>query len=122
MRLSTSGKERSKGECVRPLGAERFKTHNIQKEEEMGMQTPDGNVGVPVNWPKDAIEELFTYHSPTEAQFQSYLAIREAAKDLARMIDANCPAGPDRTTAIRKIREAVMTANASIATGNVQYR
>ena len=88
----------------------------------MGMQAPDGSVGVPVPAAKDAIEELFTYHQPTEAQKGLYLDIREAGKNLARVIDASCPPGPDRTAAIRKLREAVMTANACIATGNAQYR
>jgi hypothetical protein len=79
-------------------------------------------VGVPVEQPKDAIEELFTYHSPTGNQPELYLAIRNAGKELARVIDKSCPSGPDRTAAIRKVREAVMTANASIATHNAQYR
>jgi hypothetical protein len=90
----------------------------------MAMQGPGGEVGVPIDRPvePDAIETLFTYHAPTEEQKVSYLQIREAAKALARCIDAHCPAGPDRTAAVRKIREAVMVANASIATGNAQYR
>lgn len=88
----------------------------------MAMQGPGGEVGVPVEPPKDAIEELFTYHSPTPEQQLAYLVILEGAKSLARIIDRNCPPGPDRTTAVRKLREAVMTANASIATGNAQYR
>ncbi len=88
----------------------------------MGMQGPGGEVGAPVDPPKDAIEELFTYHKPTPQQEIAYLAIRDGAKQLARIINDCCPAGPDRTTAVRKIREAVMTANASIATGNAQYR
>ena len=88
----------------------------------MAIQGPGGEVGVPVEPPQDAIEQLFTYHSPTEEQSHQYLRIRKAAKDLVRVIDAECPAGPDRTTAVRKVREAVMTANASIATGNAQYR
>jgi len=88
----------------------------------MGMQGPSGDVGVPVERPKDVIEELFTYHKPTDDQAHQYLRIREAAKELVRVIDREVPGGPDRTVAVRKIREAVMTANAAIATGNVQYR
>ena len=88
----------------------------------MAMQGPSGEVGVPVEQPKDAIEELFTYHAPTPEQQLKYLAIREAAKALARVIDQSCPAGPDRTAAVRHVREAVMTANASIATNNAPYR
>lgn len=71
---------------------------------------------------KDVIEELFTYHAPTEEQKGKYLRIRAAGQALARVIDADVPPGPDRTAAVRKVREAVMTANAAIATNNAQYR
>lgn len=72
----------------------------------------------------DAIKTLFTYHQPTPEQIEQYVQIRTAGESLARVIHACCPAGPDRTAAIRKVREAVMTANASIATHNAaaQYR
>jgi hypothetical protein len=70
----------------------------------------------------DPIEELFMYHPPTESQQLKYHSIRETAKDFVRCIQANCPAGPDRTAAIRKVREAVMTANASISTNNAAAR
>lgn len=88
----------------------------------MAMQGPTGEVGVPVDEPTDAIETLFTYHAPTGDQPERYKRIRNAAKALAREIDQSCPAGPDRTTAVRAVREAVMWANASIATNNAQYR
>ena len=72
----------------------------------------------------DAIKTLFTYHPPTPEQVEQYVQIRAAGESLARVIHACCPPGPDRTAAIRKVREAVMTANASIATDNAaaQYR
>jgi len=35
----------------------------------------------------------------------------------AQAILMDTPSGPDQTTAIRKVREAVMTANAAIACG-----
>lgn len=63
----------------------------------------------------DQIEEWFTYHPPRDDQPERYKAIRSAAKDLARVIEANCPGSADRTAALRKLRECVMTANASIA-------
>lgn len=88
----------------------------------MAMQAPSGDVGVSVEPAQDAIERLFTYHKPTDEQAHQYLRIRNAAKNLVRCIDEECPPGPDRTAAVRKIREAVMTANAAIATGNAQYR
>lgn len=88
----------------------------------MAMQAPGGEVDVPVDPASDVIEALFTYHAPTQEQAENYKAIRNAAKMLAFVIHHSCPQGPDRTAAIRKIREAVMTANASIATNNAQYR
>lgn len=88
------------------------------------MQAPDGSVGAPITQPEanDVIDALFTYYRGGPLDEIKYRAIREAAKNLARVIDAQCPPGPDRTTAIRSVREAVMTANASIATNNAQYR
>lgn len=74
-------------------------------------------------YPKnESIETIFTFHPPTEEQKAQYVEIRETAKRLAYLIDATCPGGPSRTTAINKLREAVMWANASIATQNAQYR
>lgn len=65
--------------------------------------------------PGPSIEDLFTYHSPTADQPKRYEDLRHAARHLAYAIDNLCPDGPDKTAAIRKLREAVMTANASIA-------
>lgn len=61
------------------------------------------------------LKEWFTYHAPTEGQPERYAAVRSVAQDLAATIMENCPAGADRRVALRKVREAVMTANASIA-------
>jgi hypothetical protein len=85
------------------------------------MQGPGGQTAVDVPPARDPIEELFTYHKPSPEQEEQYKEIRSAAKALVRVIDRVCPPGPDRTTAVRKIRESVMTANASIATGNAKY-
>lgn len=63
----------------------------------------------------DIVRELFTYHSPNQLQAIAYETVRNAAKHLAEVILANVPHGADRTTAIRKLREAVMTANVGIA-------
>lgn len=60
-------------------------------------------------------EDIFTYHSPRPGQEEKYAAIRAAAKNFAMIILVTCPQCADRTDAIRKVREAVMTANASIA-------
>jgi len=61
------------------------------------------------------LHNWFTYHPPTEEQAGRYGEIREAAMDFALVILTNTPASADQTAAIRKIREAVMTANAAIA-------
>lgn len=61
------------------------------------------------------LENWFTYHSPTPAQQSKYLAIKVTAKIFAQIILENTPPSADQTAAIRKIREAVMTANAAIA-------
>ena len=63
------------------------------------------------------IEDIFTYHSPTPDQLPKYEAIRNQAKVMALTIMENTPSGPDQTVAIRKLREATMTANACIALG-----
>lgn len=64
---------------------------------------------------KEVIEDLFTYHAPKPGQPERYQAIREAAKHLANVIVENTAVGADQSASIRHVREAVMTANASIA-------
>jgi hypothetical protein len=61
------------------------------------------------------LDNWFTYHSPKPNQPASYEAIREAGKLLAIAIRDLTPPSADQTAAIRKVREAVMTANAAIA-------
>lgn len=63
----------------------------------------------------ESLEKWFTYHAPKGDQPARYVAIREAAKNLAKVIFDNVPPSADRTAALRKVREAVMTANAAIA-------
>jgi hypothetical protein len=64
---------------------------------------------------RDQIDDLFSYHAPEPGQPEKYTAIREAAKQFAHVLIANTPQCPDQTVAIRKLRESVMVANASIA-------
>ena len=63
----------------------------------------------------DILNDIFRYHAPTPDQLPKYAAVREAGKHFAKILLMNVPHGPDRSTAIRKIREAVMTANQGIA-------
>lgn len=63
------------------------------------------------------IDNLFTYHAPKGDQQARYVVIRAAARALADIIVDMCPPSADTTAAIRLLREAVMTANQSIACG-----
>jgi hypothetical protein len=60
---------------------------------------------------------LFTYHAPQPGQIKRYERLRVAGRALAEEIVACVPFGADQTAAIRKVREAIMTANAGIACG-----
>lgn len=61
------------------------------------------------------LEHWFSYHPPEPGQPEMYDELRKAAKALAYKVMLCTPEGADQTAAIRKIREAVMTANAAIA-------
>ena len=61
------------------------------------------------------IDNWFTYHSPTPEQLPKYQHLRDEAKALAHTINLLVPECPDKSAAIRKLRECIMTANAAIA-------
>lgn len=61
------------------------------------------------------VDDVFSYHAPSEVQKVQYEAIRSAAGELARVILRATPACADQQAALRKLRECVMTANASVA-------
>ena len=58
---------------------------------------------------------LFTYHPPQDGDQERYVAIREAGLAFARTLVEQTPPSADQTAALRKVREAVFTANAAIA-------
>lgn len=64
---------------------------------------------------EEILAKFFSYQPPTILTLPKYAAINQAAKNFAEVILQNCPPSADRSDAIRKIREARMTANASIA-------
>lgn len=64
---------------------------------------------------KEQLDNWFGYHAPTKEQIVMYAEIREAARILANTINEHCPESADKTASIRLLRQAVMTANASIA-------
>jgi hypothetical protein len=61
------------------------------------------------------LDHVFSYHPPTPELIPAYNDLRAAAKEFADHILRCTPPGADQTAAIRKVREAVMTANAAIA-------
>lgn len=64
-----------------------------------------------------AIDDAFEYHPWNEEQIQAGHGVRAALAKAVKVIVAMVPPGPDRTTAIRKIREARMDANSAITHG-----
>jgi len=66
---------------------------------------------------QEQLNNWFTYHGPVAGQEEKYLFIRNAGKHFAEAIVENAPDCADTTAAVRKVREAVMTANQAIACG-----
>lgn len=66
-------------------------------------------------FPEPDLDNLFTHHPPVGDQVERYETIRAAAKMFAEVLVELVPPSAERTTAIRKIQEATMWANAGIA-------
>ena len=81
------------------------------KNEILNMETEETMIS------QEQLDNWFVYHSPSADQLPKYQAIREAAKVFAATIVANAPDCADTTAAVRKVREATMTANQAIACG-----
>ena len=61
------------------------------------------------------IDNTFTYHAPFGDQPKRYVELREKAKELAELIQQDCPESREKSLAFTKLQECVMFANASIA-------
>jgi hypothetical protein len=61
------------------------------------------------------LAHVFTYHPPHGDQAQRYQAIRNVGLTLATQIEKLCPPSTERSTALARVRESVMWANAAIA-------
>ena len=68
----------------------------------------------------EQLDNWFTYHAPSAEKIDDYAVLRSAAHAFAQQIVMLTPPCADQTAAIRKVREAVMTANAAIACGGTQ--
>lgn len=63
----------------------------------------------------DQLDNWFMYHRPEGNDPEKYEKIRAAGKAFATVIVENTPPSADQTASVRKVREAVMTANAAVA-------
>lgn len=60
------------------------------------------------------ILDSFSYHKPSDGQVDRISNIRTVCKNAALGIIANVKPSADRTAALRKVHEAMMTANKAI--------
>ena len=64
---------------------------------------------------KEQIFNIFTYHAPKDTQIGKYATLRAFARDMADVINDNCPESREKSLAITHLQTAIMFANASIA-------
>jgi hypothetical protein len=61
------------------------------------------------------LDNIYKYHAPKEGQTTKYEAIRAKAKELAKLIETECPASREKSIAFTQLETAIMWANAAIA-------
>jgi hypothetical protein len=59
-------------------------------------------------------ESTFEYLKPTAPQLSAMSELRKAAADYADALNRCLPEGPDKTYAMRKLREVAMWANVAV--------
>lgn len=93
-----------------------------QRDTQKSTLSSDGFGGAPRPMSdEEKVEAIFTYHQPGFIQQQRLETIRETAKHLARVILKNTPPSADQSAALRKLKEATMTANSAIVTQGVSF-
>lgn len=65
----------------------------------------------------EEVADVFDYHKWTDEQVASGKLVREALGKAFQVVIRTVPPCPDRTVALRKIREARMDANSAITHG-----
>lgn len=63
------------------------------------------------------VDDMFEYHDWSEEQTRRGRNVREVLAHAVKAIVATVPPSPDRTVAIRKLREARMDCNSAITHG-----
>jgi hypothetical protein len=61
------------------------------------------------------LDNKFSYHAPKGSQAVRYENIRQAAKELALMLDGLCPQSRELSLAITNLEQCVFWSNAAIA-------
>ncbi len=61
------------------------------------------------------IANIFSYHKPLPGQSDRYERIRAKARELAELLEAECPESREKSTAFTNLQQTVMWANAAIA-------
>ena len=59
-------------------------------------------------------QSTFEYLKPTDDQQRAMQVARDASRDYAELLDRIMPDGPDKTYALRKLREVAMWVNVGI--------
>lgn len=63
----------------------------------------------------ERIQNDFTYHPPSTSQVSVFHEVREEARRFAELLIHNVPPGRELSTALTRLEECVMHANAGIA-------
>ena len=71
--------------------------------------------GKSVLFPVHDLDRNFSYHKPTDGKIVRHQILREAGKELARVVTAKTAPGREQSLALTKIEEAIFWANASVA-------
>lgn len=69
----------------------------------------------PTDAEMEKLNRTYVYHPPKDDQQARYIALRDKARELAKLTLECCPPSDDRSSALRYIAQANMYANASIA-------
>jgi hypothetical protein len=79
------------------------------------MVAPTEGTPLPQLTEEQQLEDMFTYKAPHSGQPQRYENIRKAGLAFAKAIMNLAPKSPDRSVAIRCVREAVLWTNSAVA-------
>jgi hypothetical protein len=63
------------------------------------------------------VDDMFEYHKWTDSQIEAGVRVRKALIAAFKVIIADVPPSPDRTVALRKLRDARADCNSAITHG-----